>query len=874
MSKKSPKDPERKRLAKPAWKKWGPYLADRQWGTVREDYSSSGDAWNYLTHDKARSKAYRWGEEGIGGFSDDQQFLCFAWAFWNHQDPILKERYFGLTGQESNHGEDVKEIYYYLDATPTHSYQKMLYKYPQQAFPYEKLIQNSRKRGKKEPEYELVETGIFDENRYFDLWMEYAKASEEDILIQLTVHNQGPDAAPLTVLPTLWFRNTWCGAKEKRPALRADAPGRVEASHPELGTYHWYLEGAEQLLFCENETNQQRLYQVPNESTSCKDGINDYIISGADSLNQADTGTKAAGLFSLTIPPGERRTLRLRLSKKALNEAFADFDVLFAQRQAEADAFYEVLQAHTQNEDERAIQRQAFAGMLWTKQFYYYDVNRWLQGDPGQPAPPASRKKGRNATWPYFHTADIMSMPDGWEFPWFAAWDLAFQAVVLARLDPAFAKYQLEILLRACAMHPNGQIPAYEWHFSDANPPVHAWAALKVYAVEKKNGKGDLDFLERVFQKLLLNFTWWVNRKDTTGSNLFEGGFLGLDNIGVFDRSELPANVRLEQADATSWMAMYCLNMLRIACELSLEKPHYQEFARKFFEHFLYIAGAMRDINNTGINLWDEEDEFYYDKIHFPNGDNLRLRVRSLVGLIPLAAVAVLDPVMLEKLPYFKQHIEKFIQERPDLAELISRWHVPGKGEYRLLSLLRGHRTHMLLKRMLDQDEFLSEHGIRALSKYHRDHPYEIELNGTTYDVHYIPGESDDSLYGGNSNWRGPIWLPVNYLLIDSLLKFQQYYGDEFRVEYPTGSGKSYALREIADALRGRLVSIFRLDENNQRAVWGPYEKFQQDPAFRDYLFFHEYFHGDDGHGLGASHQTGWTALIANLIDGQGMGVL
>lgn len=855
------------------WCKWGPYISDRQWGTVREDYSSNGEAWDYITHDMARSKAFRWGEEGIGGISDNKQQICFAWSFWNHADSILKERFFGLTGKESNHGEDVKELYYYLDNTPSHSYQKMLYKYPQAAFPYQELRDVSKSIGKFDPEFELIDTGIFNENKYFDIFIEYAKAATEDILIKLTVKNQNNQTSNITVLPTIWFRNRWSwGYDSTKPILTGISNNHIEASHKILGEYQLYAEGSKQLLFCENETNNQTLYGSENATHSCKDGIDDYVVNGnKNAINHTQTGTKASAFYELTLDGSETQVIRLRLCNQFNNNPFEDFDDIFKARQNEADEFYYNLIKDKPklltDKDSMSIIRQAFAGMLWSKQFFHYDVNRWLKGDPAQLRPPLEHQKGRNSSWRHFHTTDIISMPDKWEYPWFAAWDLAFHTVVLASVDINFAKNQIELLLKTRTLHPNGQIPAYEWNFSDVNPPVHAWAAWKIYQIEQKNGTGDIDFLERVFQKLLLNFTWWVNQKDEGGNNIFEGGFLGLDNIGVFDRSAaLPTGGHIEQADGTSWMAMYSLNMLRIACELSIKNSQYQEFARKFFEHFLYIAGALHDIGGENENLWNEEDQFYYDMLRLPNGRGISLKVRSMVGLIPLYAVEVLTPELLDKLPKFKIHVEEFLADRPDLALLVSHWNIEGQNDIKLLSLLRGHRLKMLLKRMLDPNEFLSDYGIRALSKFHENNPYEIEVHGQQFSVQYNPAESDNSMFGGNSNWRGPIWMPVNYLIVDSLLKFYEYFGDDFKIEYPTNSGQMLNLKEISDSLKERLISIFKLNNQNKRPLWGNYEKFQTDPLFRDNLFFYEYFHGDTGAGLGASHQTGWTGLVADLL--------
>jgi Glycosyl hydrolase family 63 C-terminal domain len=859
------------------WKRWGPYLSERQWGTVREDYSGNGDAWNFISHDIARSKAYRWGEDGIGGISDNKQHVCFAFAFWNHQDNILKERLFGLAGPEGNHGEDVKELYYYLDSTPTHSYMKMLYKYPQKAFPYKQLVEENRKRSKTEGEYELVDTGIFANNEYFDIAMEYAKADEQDVYIKVTVTNRATKAAPITVLPTIWFRNTWVWGYEaysQKPMLTGIANTQVEINHKVVGKYRLYFEKADKLLFCENETNAGRLYNIKKENTTHypKDSFHTYLIDKEETaINPNDIGTKAAGLYTKTLEAGEAWTIRLRLVNRSKTDPFGGFDDVFDKRIEEADEFYDQLQNAVTDPELKSIQRQAYSGMLWTKQFYYYNVNEWLVGDPSQPKPVANRRLGRNNTWKHLYAANIISMPDKWEYPWFAAWDLAFHTLPLARLDPAFAKRQLEILLREYYMHPNGQIPAYEWSFSEVNPPVHAWATWKVYEIDRElnDGKGDIIFLEKIFHKLLLNFTWWVNQKDESGNNIFGGGFLGLDNIGVFDRSaELPTGGHLEQADGTGWMAMYTLNMLRIACEISLERPVYQDMASKFFEHFLHIAGAMKALGvDANVNLWDEEDQFYYDVLHIPNGKSSLLKVRSLVGLIPLFAVEVLDPQMLEKLPVFKRRMEWVLSNRPDLSSLISRWYETGKGENRLLSILRGHRMKMLMKRMFDETEFLSDYGIRSLSKYHKNNPYKYYVGNEVFTVDYTPAESTASMLGGNSNWRGPIWFPMNYLIIDSLLKFYQYYGEELEVEYPTHSGNMITIDIAARYLSERLIKIFTTDPTTGlRPYNGTDEKLSKDNDFKHNHLFYEYFDGDNGRGCGAAHQTGWTGLVAELI--------
>jgi hypothetical protein len=868
---------EEDRRGQQPWRRWGPYLGERQWGTVREDYSPHGDAWNYLPHDHARSRAYRWGEDGIAGLSDDEQRLCLALALWNGKDPILKERLFGLTNGEGNHGEDVKELYYYLDATPTHSYLKMLYKYPQREFPYARLIDENRRRGKGQPEFELLDTGVFDDDRYFDVFVEYAKAAPDDLLMQITVHNRGPEDAVIHLLPQLWFRNTWSWKGDAyRPELSVVEDGAVAARHRELGDYYLYAKNGPPLLFCDNETNVQRLYEVNGARGYFKDAFHDHLIHGkVDAINPRQTGTRAAAHYTLTVPAQGSVRVRLRLANTPLTDPFRPFDEFLKQRQREADAFYADLQAEIADPDARSVQRQAFAGMIWSKQFYYYDVPEWLKGDPAQPPPPAERRHGRNREWLHLNNADILSMPDKWEYPWYAAWDLAFHCIPLALIDPEFAKGQLVLLTREWYMHPNGQLPAYEWNFGDVNPPVHAWAAWRVFQIDRKRRGdcGDLAFLERVFHKLMLNFTWWVNRKDAQGRNVFQGGFLGLDNIGVFDRSApLPTGGFINQADGTSWMAMYCLNLMRIALELALHNPVYEDIATKFFEHFLHIAEAMTAIGGepgasaTGVGLWDEEDQFYYDELNLPDGRMLKLKVRSMVGLIPLFAVETLEPELLNRLPDFQRRLKWFLNYRPDLCALVSRWEEPGRGERRLLSLLRGSRMKKLLKRMLDETEFLSDYGVRALSKQHRDRPYTFQCQGTSLTVGYLPGESDSGLFGGNSNWRGPIWFPVNYLIIESLQKFHHYYGDDFKVECPTGSGRFLTINEVADELTHRLTRIFRKDRQGRRPVHAYHPKLHGDPHFRDYVLFHEYFDGDTGRGVGASHQTGWTGLVAKLL--------
>jgi hypothetical protein len=869
---------ERKRLLERAdnkgWKKWGPYLSERQWGTVREDYSVYGDAWNYLTHDMARSRAYRWGEDGIGGISDNKQHICFAVALWNHKDSILKERLFGLTNNEGNHGEDVKELYYYLDSTPTHSYMKMLYKYPIEAFPYEKITGMNHHRSIKEDEYELIDTGIFDDNNYFDVFIEYAKKNENDICIKISATNRSKKDAPLTVLPTIWFRNTWSWGYdefEKKPILTGIANAQIEVNHRLFERMKLYCKDADELLFCENETNLERVFGKENDSQYTKDGINNFVVQGkTKSINPNHIGTKASAKYTKTIKAGATETYCLRFSNITnLKDPFGDFETIFETSLTDANDFYGIIQKDIKSDEEKAIQRQAFAGMMWSKQFYYYNIDQWMNGDPKMPFEFRGRAFERNSPWKHAYMANILSMPDKWEYPWFAAWDLAFHTATLARIDPDFAKRQLAVVLREYYMHPNGQIPAYEWNFSDVNPPVHAWATWKVYEIDKEmnGGKGDVGFLERIFHKLLLNFTWWVNQKDEDGNNIFGGGFLGLDNIGVFDRNAQIPGVKLQQADATGWMAIYTLNMLKIACEISLERPAYQDMASKFFEHFLYIAAAInKTLDEEGNGLWDEDDQFYYDKIYTPDANTLFLKIRSLVGLIPLCAVEVISEDLLQKLPDFKRRLEWILKNRPDLAGLISRWHEPGKGETHLLSLLRGHRMKMVFKRLFDENEFLSDYGIRSMSKFHLENPYHFNLHGEHLNVKYTPGESDLTIMGGNSNWRGPVWFPLNYLIIDSLHKYSKYYGEDYEVEYPTNSGEIVTIREAALQISERLINIFKEGENGKKPFMGGVEKFNKDKDFKDYYHFYEYFHGDNGKGLGAAHQTGWTGLVADLI--------
>ena len=859
------------------WKRWGPYLSERAWGTVREDYSPYGNAWEYFPHDHARSRAYRWNEDGIAGICDRHQRICFALALWNGNDAILKERLFGLTGNEGNHGEDVKEYYFYLDSTPTHSYMKYLYKYTQKAYPYAELVETNRQRGRGEPEYELLDTGAFDEDRYFDVVVEYAKSDVEDILIKITATNRGPEAAELRLLPTIWFRNTWSwNTGDYRPDMRW-VGNAIELNCTEYGKRWLYYDGAPELLFTENETNNQRLFGVSNAGRFVKDGINDYIVHGIkEAVAPEARGTKAAAHYRSKVAPGQSVTVRLRLSdvdfRLSSTAAFEGFDRIFSLRVKEADEFYASVTPEDLSSDAKNVMRQGFAGMLWSKQYYHYVIKPWIEGDAGNPPPPSERTHGRNHEWPHLYNADVISMPDKWEYPWYAAWDLAFHCISLAQVDAEFAKEQLVLLLREWYMHPNGQLPAYEWAFGDVNPPVHAWAAWRVYKIDKKrNGKGDRVFLERIFHKLLLNFTWWVNRKDADGMNIFQGGFLGLDNIGVFDRSApLPTGGYIEQSDGTSWMAMYTLNLLAIAMELASEDPSYEDVASKFWEHFIYIAHAMTHRGNESMGLWDETDGFFYDVLKFPDGRKYPMRIRSMVGLIPLFAVETLEPEMLDKLPGFKRRMEWFIENRPDLIGNVACMRTRGMAERRLLSICNRDQIRRILQYMLDESEFFSPHGIRALSRFHREHPYKLPVNGTEYRVDYEPGESSTGLFGGNSNWRGPVWFPVNYLLVESLQKFHHYLGDDFKVECPTGSGKMLTLREVAAELSRRLTSIFLKDENGRRPVFANVPKFQSDPNWNDLILFYEYFHGDTGSGVGASHQTGWTGLVTKMLQQSG----
>lgn len=848
------------------WRRWGPYVSERQWGTVREDYSPNGTAWEYLPHDHARSRAYRWGEDGLAGWSDNHQRMCFALALWNGRDPILKERLYGLTGNEGNHGEDVKELYYYLDATPTYSYARSLYKYPQREFPYAWLRSEAIRRDKSEPEFELLDTGIFSDDRYWDVYAEFAKADPDDLSIRITVVNRGPDTATLHVLPTLWFANTWSWDNSAPKAtLHAAAPGVIHATHPTLGAYDLWLQDDPPLWFTENDTNVNRLYNWAQPGPF-KDAFHELVVQGNVGAARQDGGTKACGWYQLTVFPGETRVIRARLAPQLTP---LDMDALFSRRIAEADEFYS-FQPASLTADARSVQRQAFAGLLWSKQHYNYVVDQWLKGDPSQPPPPAERLAGRNRSWTHLYIDNVLTMPDKWEYPWFATWDTCFHMIPLSLVDPLAAKEELSLFLREWYMHPNGQLPAYEWNFDDVNPPVHAWAAYRVFKIDGKlTGRPDHSFLEGAFHKLLMNFTWWVNRKDSSGDNIFEGGFLGLDNVGLFDRSRpLPNGAVLEQSDGTSWMAMYCLNMLRIAIELARVNPVYEDIASKFFEHFLYIASAMN--RGGGLGLWDEDDGFYYDRMRLPNGVSFPLKVRSLVGLIPLFAVETIDGDVLEKLPGFRRRMEWFQDHRSDLCANVASVSRHGMADRRLLALVMPARLRRILKRMLDETEFLSPHGIRSLSRSHKDNPYTIHMNGDEYKVGYEPAESTTYLFGGNSNWRGPVWFPVNYLLIESLQKFNHYFGDDFKIEFPTGSGNQITLGEAAAEISRRLSRIFVAGSNGRRPLYGGTEKLQSDPHFRDHILFYEYFHGDNGAGIGASHQTGWTALVAKLLQQSG----
>ena len=871
------------RLRKVDWKKWGPYLSERAWGTVREDYSQEGSAWEYFPHDHARHRAFRWGEDGIGGISDRHQYLCLAVALWNGNDPILKERMFGLTGNEGNHGEDVKEYYYYLDNIPSHSYMKMLYKYPQAAYPYEDLVKENRRRGFKDFEYELLDSGVFRDNRYFDVFIEYAKADPDDLLLQISVINRGPSPAACTVMPTLWFRNTWDWGYEADPKTNiAGKPtmaifqlpagtAAVKAHHEGLGNYYLYAADDPPLLFTENETNTENLFQQPNRQPYVKDAFHRYVIhADREAVNPNKQGTKVAALYSETIPAGKQIIQRIRLSKHVLTDPFDDFDRILADKEREAEEFYQAIQHADLSVEKKRIQRQALAGMLWTKQFYYYDIEQWLNGDPAQSPLPEARRNVRNSEWEHLDNFDIISMPDKWEYPWYASWDLAFHCIPLTLVDAEFAKRQLALMTREWYMHPNGQLPAYEWSFGDVNPPVHAWATYRVFKIDaKQQGQKDYAFLESIFHKLLLNFTWWVNKKDEEGKNVFQGGFLGLDNISVFDRSKpLPTGGHLDQSDGTAWMGFFCLVMLKIALELAQKNPVYQDSASKFFEHFLRIAYAMTGSGHHGLSLWDEEDGMYYDALHLPDDSVVPLKVHSLVGLMPLLAVETLEPDLVENNPVFKRRLEWFFQHRIYLRDSGNVACVRARGDHdrRLLSVVNRERLTRILTRMLDENEFLSPYGIRSLSKFHKDHPYTFNVDGAGHTISYQPAESQSGLFGGNSNWRGPIWFPINFLLIEALQKFYHFYGETLRIECPTGSGNLMTLDEIATDLSQRLIRMFIPDKDGQRPIYGGSDVFQKDPHWREHLLFHEYFHGENGAGLGASHQTGWTGLVAKLI--------
>ncbi len=861
---------EKERLQNPDWKKWGPYVSNRAWGTVREDYSHNGNAWGFTTYEHALSRAYRWSEDGIAGICDPKQRLCFALSFWNKKDKFIKERFFGLSNYQGNHGEDIKEIFYYLDSTPTHSYMKMVYKYPINAFPYDELITENGKRTKTDPEYELADTGIFTNNEYFDIFIEYAKINHDDFCIRVTVVNRSAHKAPIVIMPTLWFRNNWSwGYGTYKPQLTSSVNGRIDIEHEAICLKHLYSrESKVQAAFCDNETNTKKLHGVASENKFFKDGINDFLVKGLDTINPKNEGSKASFLVDTELEAGESRSFDFRLSPHEMDNAFFDFDEIIAVRKQESDEFYGEIQCEIQTDDEKNVQRQAFAGLMWNKQFYHYNVAKWLNGDPKLDAPRNFDHYVRNKDWEHMQNKDIISMPDKWEYPWFATWDLAFHCVPFAVVDSDFAKHQLKLLTKEWYIHPNGQLPAYEWDFSDVNPPVHAWATFRVFKIdEKKHGKADIPFLESVFQKLLLNFTWWVNRKDKTGKNVFGGGFLGLDNIGAFDRNmEFKNGQHLEQADGTSWMAMFALNMMRISMELALHNPVYEDMAIKFFEHYLYIADAMENIGENNVGLWDEEDGFFYDVLQTKEGVALPLKLRSIVGLIPMFAVEVVDHDILEKLPGFRTRMEWILKNKPELANLVSHWEVEGKGRKHLMSILRKTRITKILGRMLDENEFLSDFGIRSMSKIYEDHPFEFSVDGIDYSVKYLPAESDSRMFGGNSNWRGPIWFPINFLIVESLQRFHYYYDESLQVEFPVGSGEMRNLDFIANDLSKRLQHIFLKDEHGNRAFNGGNELFDCDENFRDYIMFYEYFDGDNGRGVGASHQCGWTATIAKLI--------
>lgn len=883
----APPNPEQLRLEayrrrEGNWKNWGPYLSEREWGTVREDYSEDGEAWRFVTHDQARSRAYRWNEDGLAGVCDRNQYLCFCLALWNGRDEMLKERLFGLTGVEGNHGEDVKELYYYLDSTPTHSYMKMLYKYPQGRYPYKGLVDQSYRQGVEKGEYEIIDTGLFDHDRYFDVFVEYAKYGQDDLFCKITAINRGDEAAPLHILPQLWFRNTWSwgypagpmGTVPGRPKLYQLAGSQgVQIDHPAAGRYFIYFSSASEVLFTENETNHERIDGQPNATPYVKDAFHRYVVkSEKGAINPGRVGTKCAGWFRTTVDSGREAVVWARICRQPQDDPFGKGETIFERRKSEADQFYASVQNPSLNEEELMIQRQAFAGLLWNKQLYYYDVEQWLHGDPAYPPPPRERFAGRNADWSHLTNFDIISMPDKWEYPWYATWDLGFHCLPMVLIDSEFAKRQLTLMTREWYMHPNGQLQAYEWEFGDANPPVHAWATWRVYKIDAKlRGEPDRPFLEGLFHKLMLNFTWWVNRKDRAGRNVFQGGFLGLDNISVFDRSKpLPTGGYIDQCDGTSWMAFYCIGMWRIAIELARENKVYEDTATKFFEHFLRIANAITDCGGVGHSLWDEEDGFFYDALNLPNGEVIPLKVRSLVGLLPLLAVETIEPRHLHSCNTFERRMQWFLQNRPHLAGNLVASTAPGLGDRHIMAILTKERLIRVLSYMLDENEFLSPHGIRSLSKVHEERPYILQLDGQKQTVPYWPAESRSYLFGGNSNWRGPVWFPLNFLIIEALQKYHHYYGPEFKVEFPTGSGVLLNLNEVAGEISRRLTSIFQRDEAGRRPVYGDIEKFQNDPHFKDLILFYEYFHGDTGVGLGASHQTGWTALVAKLIQQSG----
>lgn len=864
---------EQERLQNPDWKTWGPYVSNRQWGTVREDYSPNGNAWGHTTYEDALSRTYRWSEDGIAGICDHKQRLCFAFSFWNKKDKCIKERFFGLSNYQGNHGEDIKEIFYYLDNTPTHSYMKMVYKYPINEFPYQELIEENGRRTKQDPEYELADTGIFDNNEYFDIFIEYAKINHDDILIRVTVANRSGKKAPLVILPTLWYRNNWAwGYGTYKPQLKSSASGKIDIDHEALAIKKFYArDAATEAIFCENETNSQKIFGVASENKFFKDGINDYITKGLDKINPKHEGTKAAFCIDTEIEAGESKTFDFRLSPHEMDNAFFDFDEVLRIRKEESDHFYSEIQCEITDEDEKNVQRQAFAGLLWNKQFYHYNVSKWLNGDPKHDAPRDFNNYVRNKEWEHMQNKDIISMPDKWEYPWFATWDLAFHCVPFALIDSGFAKHQMRLLTKEWYIHPNGQLPAYEWDFSDVNPPVHAWSTFRVFKIDEKiNGKPDIPFLESVFQKLLLNFTWWVNRKDRNDNNIFGGGFLGLDNIGAFDRNmQFKNGEYLEQADGTSWMAMFALNMMRIAMELALYNQVYEDMAIKFFEHYLYIAQAMETIGEKE-GLWNDVDGFFYDVLQLKDGTSKNLKLRSIVGLIPMFAVEIVEHDTLEKLPGFTARMDWILKNKPELAKLVSHWEVEGKGRKHLMSILRKTRITRILERMLDEKEFLSDYGIRSMSKIYEENPFEFKVDEHQYTVKYLPAESESRMFGGNSNWRGPIWFPINFLIVESLQRFHYYYDESLQVEYPVGSGEMRNLEFVSDDLSNRLKSIFLKNENGERAFNGGNELFNKNEHFKDYIMFYEYFHGDNGRGVGASHQCGWTATVAKLIQPRG----